>query len=133
MKLVWWMLTGSVISSLVLTTLVGSRTRIEIWMGMLGPLAAALASWIGMERQYKRRPEGLTGFMIKAFAIKMIFFALYITVLLSIRLVQPVPFVISFIGYFLSLHTVEAIGLRRLQAAGIAASSEIHQSQLRNG
>ena len=133
MKLVWWMITGSVLSSLILTILLGSRTRTEIWIGMLGPLIAALVSWIAMERQHRKSPEGLTGLMIKAFVIKMIFFALYITVLLSIRLVQPVPFVISFLGYFLSLHTVEAIGLRRMQAAGIAASSGIHQGPLRNG
>jgi hypothetical protein len=133
MKLVWWMLTGSVLSSLVLTILLGSRTGTEIWVGMLGPLAAALASWIAMERQHKRRPEGLTDLMIKAFVIKIIFFALYITILLSTRSVQPVPFVISFLGYFLFLYTVEAIGLRRLQAAGIAASSEIYRGQLRNG
>jgi hypothetical protein len=133
MKLVWWMLTGSVLSSVVLTILLGSRTGMDIWIGMLGPLAAALASWIAMERQYRQRPEGLTGLMIKAFAIKMIFFALYVTVLLGVRLVQPVPFAISFLGYFLSLHTVEAIGLRRLQVAGMTASSENLQGQLRNG
>jgi hypothetical protein len=133
MKLVWWMLTGSVLSSLVLTILLGLKTGAEIWLGMLGPLAAALVSWIAMERQHRRRPEGLTGLMIKAFAGKMIFFALYITVLLGIRLVQPVPFVISFLGYFLSLHFAEAMGLRRLQVAGLAASPEIHRGHLRNG
>jgi hypothetical protein len=133
MKLAWWMLTGSILSSLSLAILLGSRNRIEIWTGMLGPLAAAFVSWIAMERQYRQRPEGLTGLMIKAFAVKMIFFGIYIAVLLKIGLVQLIPFVISFSGYFLCLHSVEAIGLRRLQAAGIAASSETHRGQFRNG
>jgi hypothetical protein len=125
MKLVRWMLTGSILSSLILAIVLGSKNRIEIWIGMSGPLVAALASWIAMERQYRQRPEGLTGLMIKAFAAKMIFFALYIAVLLKIGLVQPGPFAISFLGYFLSLHIVEAIGLHRLQAAGLSASSEM--------
>jgi hypothetical protein len=133
MKLVWWMLTGSVVSSLILIILLGSMTGIAILIGMLGPLAAAIVSWIAMERQYKQSPEGLTGLMLKAFTIKVTFFAFYVGVLLSIGWVQPIPFAISFLGYFLSLHTVEAIGLRRLQAAGISPSSEIHQGQLRNG
>jgi hypothetical protein len=133
MKLVWWMLSGSVLSWLILAILLGSKARIEIGLGMLGPLASAIASWIAMERQHRRRPEGLTGIMIKAFAAKMIFFALYITALLSAGLVRPIPFVIGFLGYFLSLHVVEAIGLRRLQAAGISASSEFLRGQLRNG
>jgi hypothetical protein len=124
MKLVWWMLTGAVVSSLVLTILLGLRTGKEIGIGMLGPLAAGLVSWIAMERQYRKRPEGLTGLMIKAFAAKIVFFALYIVILLKTGWVRPIPFVISFLGYFLSLHIVEAIGLRRLQAAGISASSE---------
>jgi hypothetical protein len=133
MKLVWWMLTGSIVSSLIPIILLGSVTGIAILIGMMGPLAAAIVSWIAMERQYRQKPEGLTGLMLKAFTIKVIFFALYIGVLLSIRLIQPIPFAISFSGYFLLLHAVEAIGLRRLQTAGISTSSEIHQGQLRNG
>jgi hypothetical protein len=133
MKLIWWMLSGSVLSSLILTILPGAEARREVWLGMLGPLASALASWIAMERQHIRRPEGLTGLMIKAFAAKMIFFAGYITVLLSARLVRPIPFVISFLGYFLILHIVEAIGLHRLQAAGLSTSSGVLGGQLRNG
>jgi hypothetical protein len=129
MKLVWWMLAGSVLSSLVLTILLGLKTGFEICLGMLGPLAAAIASWVATEWQHKRRPAALTGLLVKAFAAKMIFFALYISVLISLRLVRPVPFAISFLGFFLLLHVMEAIGLRRLQAAAIPASTEIIQDR----
>jgi len=44
------------------------------------------------------------------------------TVILSLKLVEPVPFVISFACYYISLHIIEAIGLRRLQAAGHSAT-----------
>jgi len=122
MKLVWWMLAGSILSSLVLSPLFGAEARLEIWLGMLGPLASAVASWIAMERQHLRRPEGMTRLMIRAFAAKMVFFAAYIAVLLRSGWVRPIPFVVSFMGYFLSLHAAEAFGLRRLQAAGLPAS-----------
>jgi len=123
MKLIWWMLSGSVLSSIVVTLLFGADIRLEVWLGMLGPLAAALVSWIAMERQYLRNPAGMTSLLIKAFAAKMVFFAGYVTVLLSSGLVQPIPFVISLMAYFISLHAIEAIGLRRLQTANPPATS----------
>ena len=123
MKLIWWMLLGSVLSAVILTILIDASIRLEIWLGMLGPLASALVSWIAMERQYLRNPRGMTSLLIKAFVAKMIFFAGYVTVLLSIGLVQPIPFVVSFTAYFISLHAIEAIGLHRLQAANSAAES----------
>ena len=117
MKLTWWMLSGSVLSAVIFSVLFDADIRLEIWLGMLGPLASALVSWVAMERQYIRRPAAMTSLLMKAFAAKMVFFAGYVTALLSIGWVQPVPFVVSFAVYFISLHTFEAIGLHRLQAA----------------
>lgn len=119
MKLVWWMLAGSIISAIAITMLPGVSAKLEIWLGMLGPLISAVASWIVMERQHHQRPQGMTRLLIKAFAAKMIFFGVYIAVFLGIRLVRPIPFVISFAGYYVALHIVEAIGLRHLQTAGL--------------
>jgi hypothetical protein len=133
MKLVLWMLSGSVFSAGILSLVLGAGARLEVWLGMLGPLVSAVASWIAMGRQYARHPEGLTRILIKAFAAKMIFFAGYVTVLLGAGLVHAIPFAISFLGYFLSLHIVEAVGLHRLQVAGISASPELLQGQYRNG
>jgi len=116
MKLAWWMLSGSVLSALLVTALFSAGAGRSIWLGMLGPLASAVISWIAMERQSIRRPEALTRFLIKAFAAKMVFFGVYITALLRVGTVRPFPFVISFMSYFVSLHVLEAIGLRRLQA-----------------
>ena len=118
MKLVWWMLSGSILTALILTVLIQPAIRLELWTGMMGPLASAIASWMAMRRKHIRRPEGLTALMIKAFAAKIIFFAVYITVFVGSGWVKPIPFVISFISYFLALHLMEVIGLRRIQASG---------------
>jgi len=139
MKLVWWMLSGSVLSSAVLTVVLGKDLRVEVWLGMLGPLVSAIVSWIIMERQYSRNPRGMTALLIKAFVAKMIFFAGYVTAILSIGLVRPIPFVVSFTAYYLSLHSIEAIGLKRLQTHSLqtAADSPVPpdalSGQLRNG
>ena len=129
MKLIWWMLALSIVSLLVLFVLLGFTTGFEIFLGMLGPLVSAVASWIAMERQFKRRPGKMTGLLLKIFAAKMIFFAVYLSVFISTGLVRPIPFVISFLGYFLFLHVMEAIGLRRLNVAALQASSEVLQGR----
>ena len=133
MKLVGWMLSGAVLSSFIIAILPGMEAKLELWLGMLGPLASALISWTAMQRQYVRRPEGLTSVLIKAFAAKMIFFAGYIIVIIRVGLVRPIPFAISFTGYFLALHALEAIGLHRLQAAGLPAQPGSVHGQPRNG
>lgn len=128
MKLVWWMLGASVLSSYAMTALLGGQTELEVWLGMTGPLAAALVAWIAMERTYRRNPGGLTSLMIKAFAAKMVFFGAYIALALTVLLVRPVPFVVSFTGYFIALHIIEAIGLHRLRTAGSRASAIAHRA-----
>lgn len=72
-----------------------------------------------MQRQSVRRPEAMTGLLIKAFAAKMVFFGIYVAVLLKAGRLRPFPFVVSFMGYFVALHALEAVGLRRLQAGDL--------------
>jgi hypothetical protein len=119
MKFTVWMLSGSILVSFGISTLFRNAAP-EIWLGMLGPLAAALASWIAIKRQFTKRPEELTGQLIKAFAAKMVFYPAYVSVLIKLGSVRPVPFVVSFLSYFVLLHVVEAIGLHRLQRAGLS-------------
>jgi len=124
MKLIWWMLAGSLLTALVLTFFIAPGIRFELWFGMMGPLLSAVVSWIAMHRKYLKRPEELTALMIKAFVIKMIFFAGYITVLVSFGSVEPIPFVFSFGFYFIALHIMEATGLHRLQHSGAEKTPE---------
>lgn len=120
MRLFWGMLAGAVFSALLVTSL-SDENRMEVWLGMAGPLASALVTWIAIRRRYARSPGSLTGFMIKSFAAKMVCFALYIAVVIKSGAVQPFPFVISFMCYYISLHLAEALGLHRLQSPGPAS------------
>jgi hypothetical protein len=128
MKLVLWMLAGSVVAALAVPVLFGVSAWPDIWLGMLGPLVSAAVSWLLMERQHRIRPEGLMALMIKAFGVKMVFFAAYLAVVLTWFAVQPIAFAFSFAGYFLALHIIEAFGLHGLQAAGLRSSNALAES-----
>jgi hypothetical protein len=116
MKTVRWMVAVSVVSSTVVTLLLNGRADLEIVLGMSGPLLVASGSWVLAERTWQRQPERLTAVMITAFAGKLVFFGAYVAFMLSVLSLRPVPFVASFTGYFIGLHFVEALSLRRLFA-----------------
>jgi hypothetical protein len=114
MKPVWWMAAASVTSWLVATLIVGRETSLEVLCGMLGPLAVASVTWILVERTYRRNPEGLTGIMATAFFGKLVFFGVYVAVMLRVVSLRPVPFVVSFVCYFIALYLMDMMYLRRL-------------------
>ncbi len=88
--------------------------RSEVLLGILGPLLVTGATWVLMERTYRRRPEALTSMMIAAFGFKLVFFGAYVAVMLAVLSLRPVPFVATFTGSFIALHLTEEFFLRRL-------------------
>jgi hypothetical protein len=109
-KSVVWLAVGSVLSAAVLGAWFGGA----IWLGMLGPLVVVSATWVLTERIYRSHPERLTSMMISAFAGKLIFFGAYVGLVIGVLGVQAVPFAASFTGYFIVLHMIEALLLKRL-------------------
>ena len=110
MKPLLWLATASAISAGVLAVWFGR----EVWLGMLAPLIVASATWMLTERVHKVNPSQVTAVMITAFAGKLIFFGVYIGLAIGVLGVQPVPFAVSFAGYFIALHMIEALWLKRL-------------------
>jgi len=90
----------------------------EAFFGMLGPLVSAIATWIVMFRTYTKAPERLTGVMMVGFGVKMVFFGAYLVAMLRGLGLRPVAFVVSFAGFFIALHMIEALFLKRLFVAG---------------
>jgi hypothetical protein len=58
--------------------------------------------------------------MVAGFGVKMVFFGAYVAIALKVLSLRPIPFVASFTGYFIGLHLIEALYLRRLLAGGTA-------------
>lgn len=112
------MLAGATLSAFGIGVFLGDEKtpdlRLAVWLGMLGPLMATLCAMVAVTRAYRRNPASLTGALIAAFVVKMVFFGGYVALVLKAGWVRPGPFAASFTGYFLALHMIEAIRLRRL-------------------
>jgi hypothetical protein len=118
MKFVAYLAGGSVLTALVfggVSGLFGLGADREIWFGMLGPALASVISWMAIERQRRLNPEKMLQCLIKSFAIKFLFFGLYIAVLIKTGTVRPGPFTGCFVFFYLALHAAEAFELRRAQ------------------
>jgi hypothetical protein len=105
-----WLSAASVVSAAVLAVRFGR----EVWLGMLAPLAVVSVTWMLTERVHKTNPGVVTSVMIGAFAGKLVFFAAYVALTIAVLDVRPVPFAASFAGYFVALHMIEALWLKRL-------------------
>lgn len=114
MKPAWWMAGCGLLSALLVVALPGMDSDREVLLGMIAPLAATIGTWVLVERTYRWRPERLTPLMVMAFGGKMVFFGVYVTLMLTVLTLRPVPFVISFTAYFIALYAIEALCLRRL-------------------
>ncbi|MEQ1909801.1 MAG: hypothetical protein ABMA15_13315 [Vicinamibacterales bacterium] len=112
-----WMAGCSLVAWLVASAAGGTEVSAAVFYGMVGPLIVACVSWVVAERIYRRDPPALTGFMTAAFGFKFVFFGAYVAVLLKMVQVPSVPFVVSFSSYFIALHFVEAMFLKRLFSA----------------
>jgi hypothetical protein len=113
-----WMTGGSVAAWLAVLAVAGMRGHPETLFGMLAPLASANISWLLMARAHAAAPERLMGVMLQGLAAKMVFFGAYVTVMLRTFDLRPVPFVLSFAGFFIALYAMEAHFLRRLLMTG---------------
>ena len=124
MRPVWWMVGLAVVSWLAAAAVPGVESDVEILFGMLAPLMGAVATWVLVVRTYPTRPERLTPLMVVAFGAKVVFFGAYVTVMLAVLSLEPLPFVVSFTTYFIGLHFFEALCLQRLFAGSSSATQE---------
>ena len=110
------MIAVSVLSWVIVAGVAGGRANPEVLYGMVGPLAVAAVSWVVTKRTYAAARERLMGVLITGMAIKAVFFGAYVVVMLRIIALRPGPFIASFTSYFIALHMMEALFMRRLFA-----------------
>ena|SRR5688572_4528211 len=111
-----WMAAASLLSWLAVTAVGGDRVHPEALFGLLGPLASACVTWVAVEWTWRSAPERLTGVMIIGFAVKLVFFGVYLGIALRVLSLRPVPFVGAFVSYFVALYAMQALFLMRLTA-----------------
>jgi hypothetical protein len=121
MKPLAWMVGASVGSWLVIAAWSGVSGSREVLFGMLAPLLGAATTWVLVARAFPSRPESVTPLMVAMFAAKLVFFGAYVTIMLRVLALRPLPFVVSFTTYFIALHLFEALCLQRLFAGSALA------------
>jgi hypothetical protein len=114
MRPVAWMAAVSAAAWLLVTATLADRANPEALWGIAGPLTGASVSWIAYVRAHESTPERLTRVMITAFALKLMFFSVYVVATMRLLDLRPAPFVVSFTSAFIALHAIEAVNLRRL-------------------
>lgn len=112
-----WMIAAGVVPWACIAAVAGGRANPEVFYGMLGPLAVVAVSWIVVERAYAARPDVVFGVMLTGMVLKLVFFAAYAFVMLRVLGLRPIPFVASFASYFIVLHNLEALFMKRLFTA----------------
>ena len=124
MTQVAWMVGASVAAWLAVTAIDGDRLNPEALFGMLGPLAGASVSWLAMLRAHRSAPERLTAVMMVGFAVKLMFFGVYVAVMIRVVGLRPVPFVTAFTSYFIALYAMQALFLKRLMMTVSSTSAD---------
>ena len=117
MKPLAWMGGVSLAAWLVVTG-VQRDANPEAFFGMVGPLLAACATWIAVERMHAAAPERVMSVMLTAFMAKMMFFGVYVAGMLRGLELRRTPFVVSFTVFFVALYAMEALFLKRLFESG---------------
>ena len=91
-----------------------------VFGGIIGPLLAALATWVVVTRAHRRNPAGVMNVMLAAFLVKAVFFGVYVVVMIKVLELEPVPFIVSFTAAFITLYAIQGLLFARLfrRAAG---------------
>jgi hypothetical protein len=105
---------GAAVGSWLAITAVSRAWHPELFWGMAGPLVSTVGTWIVVARTYATSRDRLTAVMVMGFALKAVFFGAYVVVMLRVLAMRPIPFVVSFTGFFIALYAMEALFLRRL-------------------
>jgi len=94
----------------------GAAVSPEAGYALAAPLAAAVGSWLITERVHAVDPARVTPAMVASFGVKALLFGAYVVVAVRGLGLRPLPFALSFAGFFVALYATEASFLWRLFA-----------------
>jgi hypothetical protein len=109
---------GALVSLAAVLPFVGLEAGRDVALGLLGPLVAVTGSWVLIERAHRKGAGHVMPVILRTFVWKVVFFGAYVVAMITRVHVDPIPFVISFTVYFVTLYFVQAVLLQRLVARG---------------
>jgi hypothetical protein len=99
----------------------GAAVRPEAGYALIAPLACGVGSWLVTARVHAADPSRVTGAMIAGFGAKALLFGAYVVWAVRGLGLRPVPFALSFAGFFIATYATEAVFLRRLFAGHVGS------------
>ena len=84
----------------------------ELFLGMIVPLVIGLFTVTKTQSIFTSNPGKLTSFMMKSFIGKLVIYGVYMMGIVAFSPFNERPFFISFMGYFITLHVLEAFFIR---------------------
>ena len=90
-----------------------SNYRTELIIGWLLPALSGIITMYFINMAFKISSIELTKTLMKGFLLKMIYYIFAIFLLHKIYSFKPIPFICSFSGFFIGLHILEAIIIKR--------------------
>ena len=91
---------------------------LELFLGWFGPVSAGFITMYFVIQAAKIDPYSVTKTLTKGFALKMVFYGLYIIIFFKLYSFKPIPFLCSFSGFFLGLHALEAVIIKGFSKSG---------------
>ena len=87
----------------------------EIFLGLLAPILVGYGTVFFMEKYSNMGMIDFNKMLIKGFALKFIFYGLFILTIFTVYSFNPIPFMCSFSSSFIGLHMMETIVLKKNQ------------------
>ena len=84
----------------------------ELFLGMIVPLVIGLLTVKKIQSIFTSDPGKLTSFMMKSFIGKLVIYGVYMMGIVAFSSFSERPFFISFMGYFITLHVLEAFFIK---------------------
>jgi len=128
LKPVLWLAAGSVLVACAVVLAANAMgtggLALPVFAGMLGPLAAVVATWVVVVRTFRRDPARVMGVAAAAFLAKVLFFVGYVVVAIKIVRLPAQPFAVSFVAWFITLYAAQAVLMGRLFRQGLKGARE---------
>ena len=87
---------------------------LELFLGWILPVLAGIVTLHFIGSAAQKDPFLVTKILVKGFALKMVYYGATVLILFKLYSFEPIPFICSFSGFFLGLHVLEAVIIKRI-------------------
>ena len=87
---------------------------LELFLGWILPVLAGTVTLYFIGSAAQKDPFLVTKTIAKGFALKMVYYGATILTLFKLYAFEPIPFICRFSGFFLGLHVLEAVIIKRI-------------------